>query len=64
MLDYEIFELGEVRLQMGETLRDAKLAYRTYGSLNEAKSLISLRGGPFRAENGAGCPLTSLLSGR
>jgi homoserine O-acetyltransferase/O-succinyltransferase len=38
MLDYEIFKLGEVRLQMGETLRDAKLAYRTYGSLNEAKS--------------------------
>jgi homoserine O-acetyltransferase len=37
MVDYEIFELGEVRLQMGETLRDAKLAYRTYGSLNEAK---------------------------
>jgi len=29
-----------------------------------AKSLISLRGGPFRAENGAGCPLTSLLFGR
>jgi homoserine O-acetyltransferase len=38
MADYEIFELGEVRLQMGETLRDAKLAYRTYGSLNRAKS--------------------------
>jgi homoserine O-acetyltransferase len=38
MADYEIFELGDVRLQMGETLRDAKLAYRTYGSLNEAKS--------------------------
>ena len=38
MVDYEIFELGEVRLQMGETLRDARLAYRTYGSLNEAKS--------------------------
>jgi homoserine O-acetyltransferase/O-succinyltransferase len=38
MADYEMFELGEVRLQMGETLRDAKLAYRTYGSLNEAKS--------------------------
>jgi homoserine O-acetyltransferase/O-succinyltransferase len=38
MADYEIFELGEVRLQMGQTLRDAKLAYRTYGSLNEAKS--------------------------
>jgi homoserine O-acetyltransferase/O-succinyltransferase len=38
MVDYEIFELGEVRLEMGETLRDAKLAYRTYGSLNDAKS--------------------------
>src|SRR5512133_2267255 len=30
----------------------------------QAKSLISLLGGPFRAENGAGCPLTSLLFGR
>jgi len=38
MVDYEIFELGEVRLQMGATLRDAKLAYRTYGSLDQAKS--------------------------
>jgi homoserine O-acetyltransferase/O-succinyltransferase len=38
MADYEIFELGDVRLQLGETLRDAKLAYRTYGSLNEARS--------------------------
>ena len=37
-MDYEMYELGEVRLQMGETLRDAKLAYRTYGSLNQAKS--------------------------
>jgi hypothetical protein len=31
---------------------------------SQAKSLISLLGGPFRAENGAGCPLTSLLFGR
>ena len=38
MVDYETFELGDVRLQIGETLRDAKLAFRTYGSLNEAKS--------------------------
>src|SRR5512133_2315254 len=30
----------------------------------QAKALISLLGGPFRAENGAGCPLTSLLFGR
>jgi homoserine O-acetyltransferase len=38
MLDYEIFELGDVRLQMGETLRDAKLAYRIYGTLDQARS--------------------------
>ena len=30
MVDYEIFELGDVRLSRGETLRDAKLAYKTY----------------------------------
>ena len=29
-----------------------------------AKSLVSLSGGPFRGENRAGCPLTSLLFGR
>ena len=38
MVDYEIFKFGEIRLQMGETQRAAKPAYRTYGSLNEAKS--------------------------
>jgi homoserine O-acetyltransferase/O-succinyltransferase len=37
MLDYEIFELGDVRLRMGATLRDAKLAYKTYGSLDRSK---------------------------
>jgi homoserine O-acetyltransferase len=31
--DYEIFELGDVRLRMGATLREAKLAYKTYGEL-------------------------------
>jgi homoserine O-acetyltransferase/O-succinyltransferase len=36
--DRETFELGEVRLQMGATLRDAKLAYKTYGALNADKS--------------------------
>ena len=33
MVDYEIFELGDVRLSTGQTLRAAKLAYKTYGSL-------------------------------
>ena len=32
--DHEIFELGDVTLQSGVTLPEAKLAYRTYGSLN------------------------------
>ena len=38
MVDYEIFELGDVRLSTGQTLRAAKLAYKTYGSLNDDKS--------------------------
>ena len=38
MLDHDIFELGDVRLSTGQTLRAAKLAYKTYGTLNEDKS--------------------------
>jgi homoserine O-acetyltransferase len=36
--DYEIFELGDVTLQHGATLRGARLAYKTYGELNADKS--------------------------
>jgi homoserine O-acetyltransferase len=36
--DYQVFELGDVRLQEGTTLRSAKLAYQTYGELNNDKS--------------------------
>jgi homoserine O-acetyltransferase/O-succinyltransferase len=36
--DYETFDLGEVVLQGGATLRDAKLAYKTYGQLNGDKT--------------------------
>ena len=32
----EIHALGDVALQSGETLADAKLAYKTYGALNDA----------------------------
>jgi homoserine O-acetyltransferase len=32
--DYEVFELGDVKLQEGATLRDAELAYKTYGELD------------------------------
>src|SRR3954451_10810551 len=35
--DYELFDLGDVTLQHGATLRDAKLAYKTFGELNAAK---------------------------
>ena len=38
MNDYETFDLGDVALQHGPTLRDAKLAYKTYGELNGEKS--------------------------
>lgn len=36
--DYEVFDLGDVRLQIGATLRGAFLAYKTYGQLNADKS--------------------------
>ena len=32
--DYQIFELGDVALQSGLTLRNAQLAYKTYGRLD------------------------------
>src|SRR5262245_49644359 len=37
MADYELFELGNVVLQSGLTLRNAQLAYKTYGTLNSRK---------------------------
>ena len=38
MNDHDVFDLGDVVLQGGATLRDAKLAYKTYGTLNEEKT--------------------------
>ena len=38
MADYDIFELGDVRLSTGQTLRNAKLAYKAFGALNSDKS--------------------------
>src|ERR1700755_429442 len=37
-MDYEVYDLGDVTLQGGATLRYAKLAYKTYGELNADKS--------------------------
>jgi homoserine O-acetyltransferase len=36
MQDHGSFELGDVRLQSGAVLKDAQLAYATYGTLNAA----------------------------
>src|SRR3954454_13544832 len=40
MTDYAIFELGNFTLQRGATLRGAKLAYKTYGTLNAQKDNV------------------------
>ncbi|MBV5262716.1 alpha/beta fold hydrolase [Pinisolibacter aquiterrae] len=39
-LDYEIYDLGDVALQSGATIRDCKLAYKTFGTLNAAKDNV------------------------
>ena len=39
-MDYDIYSLGDVTLQSGEILPDARLAYKTYGSLNSDKSNV------------------------
>ena len=39
-MDYEVFEAGDLELQSGETLRGAKLAYKTHGRLNANKDNV------------------------
>ena len=41
-LDYEIYDLGDVKLQRGATLRDCKLAYKTFGTLSPKKDNVML----------------------
>jgi homoserine O-acetyltransferase len=41
-IDYNIFKLGDVILLSGKKLLNAKLAYKTYGSLNKHKSNVVL----------------------
>ena len=40
--DYKVFELGDVTLQSGATLPDAKLAYQVYGSLEAGRDDLVL----------------------
>src|SRR4051795_4260460 len=35
--DYQTFDLGDFALTEGATLRDAKLAFKTYGTLSDAR---------------------------
>lgn len=39
-MTYDIFELGDIQLQSKRCIRDAKLAYKTYGTLNDAKDNV------------------------
>jgi homoserine O-acetyltransferase len=39
-MDYEIFDLGDVVLQGGATIRGCKLAYKTFGTMNPAKDNV------------------------
>ncbi|WP_077326389.1 alpha/beta fold hydrolase [Virgibacillus siamensis] len=39
-MNYEVFELGSVTFQSGETLPNAFLAFKTYGTLNQDKSNV------------------------
>lgn len=38
--DYDVFNLGDFRLQRGATLRDCRLAYKTFGKLNAKKDNV------------------------
>ena len=38
-MEFKVFNLGDFKLLSGETLKNAKLAYQTYGSLASTKDL-------------------------
>jgi homoserine O-acetyltransferase/O-succinyltransferase len=39
-MDYELYDLGDVTLQSGATIRDCKLAYKTFGVLSARKDNV------------------------
>jgi homoserine O-acetyltransferase len=51
MPDFETFDAGNVVLQSGLTYRGAKLAYKTYGTLNPAKSNVIVYPTSFGAQH-------------
>ena len=52
MSDYQLFELGDLELQSKRVLPDAKLAYKTYGSLAADKSNAVLYPTSYGAQHG------------
>jgi homoserine acetyltransferase len=57
--DYEVFDLGDIVLRKGATLRDAKLAYKTCEPLNEEKSNTVVYSTGTREDNPQPSPLGS-----
>ncbi len=48
----DVFELGDVQLECGVTLRSAKLAYKTHGALNADRSNAIVYPTPYSAHHG------------
>ncbi len=52
MTDHHVFELGDLALQGGGTLKDARLVYQTYGRLDEDQSNAILYPTSYSAQHG------------
>ena len=51
--DYETFELGDVPLQSGLTLRNAQLAYKTFGRLDTERRNVIIYPTSYGAQHSA-----------
>jgi len=63
MPDHEIFDLGNVVLQSGLTLRHATLAYKTYGTLAPARDNVIVMPTFYVGQHLETEPLRELLAG-
>ena len=57
MPDYETYQLGDVALQSGHTLPSAKLAYKTYGQLNDRRDNVVIFPTFFSSQHTANEPM-------
>lgn len=60
MTDYDVFELGDVLLQSGITLRESRLAYKTYGDLNSRRDNVIIFPTFFGSQHPANEPMIGL----